>query len=59
MNPGNEHFMCKRVVAKIFLRGPKDCKVLLRPTVKKECSLEVGCGGVWSLWSKVKIVFTL
>ena len=46
VNPGNEHFMCKRVVAKIFLRGPKDCKVLLRSSAN--CSKRMFFGsGVW------------
>ena len=30
VDPGNEDFMCKRVGAKIFLRGSRDGKVLLR-----------------------------
>ena len=25
LDPVNKYFICKRVVAKIFLRGPKDC----------------------------------
>ena len=29
-HPGSEDFMCKRLGAKIFLRGPRDRKVLLR-----------------------------
>ena len=29
-DPGSEDFMCKRLGAKIFLRGPRDRKVLLR-----------------------------
>ena len=30
VDPGSEDFMCKRVDAKIFLRGPKNGKALLR-----------------------------
>ena len=27
--------------------------------VKKGCALEVGCGGVWNLWSQAKFFLTL
>ena len=27
--------------------------------VKKECALEVGCGGLWNLWLQTKNIFTL
>ena len=61
VEPGNEDFMCKRVGAKIFLRGPKNGKILLRSSaaVKKGSSLEVGCGGVWNWWSQAKKFLTL
>ena len=29
-DPGSEDFICKRLGAKIFLRGPRDRKFLLR-----------------------------
>ena len=30
VDPGDEDFMCKRTGAKIFVRGPRDGKVLFR-----------------------------
>ena len=61
VDPGNEDFRCKRVGAKIFLRGPRDGKVLLRSSTscEKGYALEVECGGVWNLWSQTKIFLTL
>ena len=45
VDPGNEDFMSKRESAKIFLRSPRDGKVLLRSsTLKKDVSWKWGVG---------------
>ena len=33
VDPGNKDFMCKRVSAKMFLRVPRDAKLLLRSSI--------------------------
>ena len=57
VNQENKDFGCKKVGARFYCMalGMERFSLDLPRAIKKECALEVGCEGVWNLWSQADL----